>query len=603
MSPEAAPGDPRNGPIPSYASTKLIAYIGNKRALLPSLRAVFVELEGRSAIGTFLDPFAGTGSVSRLARCLGYRVMANDAEEYSLAVNACWLGIPAEARNDLFAAEGGIDAVFSRINRFHPEREDEAPEGGEVEPYIARHYAPADTARADWRRERLFYTRENAVFLDRARSYVEAFRPRPANGNGAGDVRSHNAALERAVLLGPLIYEAATHVNTSGVFKAFHKGFGGHGRDALGRIMGAMALEPPELWPGEGAELCRGDAAAFCEGRSADLCYLDPPYNQHQYGSNYHLLNTIARWDGSAVSEERTPEGELAEKAGIPPRWKETRSAFCSRAGAAGAFRGLFEAVDARFIVLSYNSEAILPPDELYDLLERGADVEMRSLEYVTYPGGRQSATRGIRNRELLFIARRLPETRRAGRQDGGASERSFPEARSAERESRIAGLKAELRLARLLSSAFDPAKLGPLADEQGRIMFRWDGLELRLPCYRLLAIDAAAAGLCAALDAEAKDALSDLLEPAALRDNGAACEACIALLESGCAERRLQALALRRLRKIAHRKYASAFEACAGRLEAAARKGELGRLAASVADLRAIYELRRSGSPRAKSP
>ncbi len=603
MSPEAGPGDARNGPVPSYASTKLIAYIGNKRALLPSLRAVFVELEGRSGIGSFLDPFAGTGSVSRLARCLGYRVMANDAEEYSLTVNACWLGIPAEACGELFAGEGGIEAVFSRVNRFHPEREDELPGGVPVEPYIARHYAPADTARADWRRERLFYTRENAVFLDRARSFIEDYRPRPAEGGAEADQRSHNAVLERAILLGPLVYEAATHVNTSGVFKAFHKGFGGHGRDALGRIMGPMALEPPELWPGEGAELGRGDAAAFCAGRSADLCYLDPPYNQHQYGSNYHLLNTIARWDGSAISEERSAEGELAEKAGIPPRWRETRSAFCSRTGAAGAFRGLFEAVDARFIVLSYNSEAILPPDELYDLLARHAEVEMRSMEYVTYPGGRQSATRGIRNRELLFIARRLSETRRSGMPDCGPVGKAPPEARAGERESRISDLRAELRLARVLSCAFDPARLGPLADEAGCVTFRREGLELSLPSYRLLAIEMAASDLCAGLDADAKNALADLLEPAVLRDNGAACEACIALLESGCAERRVQALALRRLRKIAHRKYGPVFEACAGRLEAAARKGGLEKLAISVAGLRAIYELRLSSSPRARGP
>ena len=28
-----------------------------------------------------------------------------------------------------------------------------------------------------------------------------------------------------------------------------------------------------------------------------DILYLDPPYNTRQYGANYHLLNTIAKYD------------------------------------------------------------------------------------------------------------------------------------------------------------------------------------------------------------------------------------------------------------------------------------------------------------------
>jgi len=577
----APPLDPRTGPIPPYASTKLIAYLGNKRALLPFLRSAFLELESEAAISSFLDPFAGSGSVSRLARCLGYRVMANDAEEYSRAVNACWLGIPAEEGGRLFAASGGLEAELARVNRFHPQREDEEPsfpsgETLEVEPYIARHYAPRDTASADWRRERLFYTRENAVFLDRARSYVEARR-------SSGGL----AAMEAELLVGCLVYEAATHANTSGVFKACHKGFGGHGRDALGRILSPMLLEPPLLWPGEPAELGRSDAAAFCSGRSADLCYLDPPYNQHQYGSNYHLLNTIARWDRPPVSEERDGEGRLVEKAGIPASWKASKSAFCSRKSALGAFKELVDAIDARFIVLSYNSEAFVPPEELYDLLARDSEVELRSVDYVKYRGGRQSAARLVRNRELLFVARRGPGRARA---PAGSN------AGAAGRERSVGELAADLRLARALAAPYDPRLLGKAADPEGRVSFPRGELTILLPTYRLLGFEEGAAEACAALGADSKNALCDMLEPAALRDNGRACEACIDLLESGCRERRLQDLALTRLRKIAHRKYGADFEALAERLARAARKGGIERLVMGVEALRELYGTRTAG-------
>jgi len=586
MSPERAGGESAASGIPAYASTRLIAYIGNKRALLPYLRAAFGELDARAPIASFLDPFAGSGSVSRLARSMGWRVMASDAEEYSRAVNACWLGVSADELPSLFRDEGGLSEVLRRVNRFHPQREDEEPPGMAIEPYLARHYAPADTARADFRRERLFFTRENALFLDRARSYVDALRPPGREGA---------AAAERDLLLGPLVYEAATHANTSGLFKACHKGFGGHGRDALGRILSAMELEPPLLWQGPASEVGRGDAAAFCAGRSADLCYLDPPYNQHQYGSNYHLLNTIARWDRAPVSEDRGPGGELLHKAGIPASWRESRSAFCSRRTAGAAFRGLLGSVDARFVLLSYNSEALVPPEELYDLLSEGAEVELRSVDYVQYRGGRQSAARRVRNRELLFIARR-----QEGRRGKGGLEAD------AARRAELAGLAAGIRLARALASTLDPARLRELGEagpEEGLLRLRLASMRLELPTYRRLVFEKEAAARCEGLSTAEREELASILEPALLEDQRAACEACIALLEAGCAERRLQLLALGRLRKIAHRRYAEGFASCAGRLRAAAGGLGLARLAEETAALERLFAARLEGRSRIQVP
>ncbi|HTX72541.1 MAG TPA: DNA adenine methylase, partial [Rectinemataceae bacterium] len=271
MSPESGAGTSEDL---LYASRSLIAYIGSKRALLPFLRTVFLELHDRRPLLRFLDPFAGTGAVSRLARTLGLKVMANDSEPYSWAVNACWLSIPAEDGPRLFGEEGGVAGVLERLNALHPARLGHAAPEDSHPPYIARFYAPAETSRGDWRKERLFYTRENALFLDRVRYAIDELRPPTGQFLGTAP-KLDRVEQERAVLLGPLVHQAATHVNTSGVFKAFHKGYGGHGRDALGRIMSPMSLDPPLLWPGPAAELGCGDAAAFCAGRSADLCYLD----------------------------------------------------------------------------------------------------------------------------------------------------------------------------------------------------------------------------------------------------------------------------------------------------------------------------------------
>jgi adenine-specific DNA-methyltransferase len=578
--------------IGDYASTKLIAYIGNKRAILPFIASVFRELGSELGVASFLDPFAGSGSVSRLARSLGWSVAANDAEEYSRAVNDAWLGVSLDELPGLFREWGGLGPVLAGLNALHPQAGDAKPPCPAA-PYIARHYAPACTAAADWRRERLFYTRENAVFLDRARYAIE-YRWPAGPGGQAGEAGRAGAA-ERALLLGLLIYEAATHANTSGVFKAYHKGFGGHGGDALGRILSPMRLEPPLLWGGPPSEVCRGDAAAFCAARSADLCYLDPPYNQHQYGSNYHLLNTIARWDRPPVRDDREDDGSLVFAAGIPPSWKESRSAFCSKSTAGAAFRELLSSIDARAVVLSYSTEGIVSPEELVELLSDRADLTLRSLDYVKYRGGRQSASSRSSNCEILFVARRRtsagkPDT---GRPEGGEA--------GAEALRCLRDLKAELRLSRALAGPFAPAAFKALCGGGESLAFGGGACELRLKSYRCLVIDEGADDARSLLDAEGKAALAGLLEPLLLPDNAAACEAAAGLIEGGALDRRLQELALVWLRKLAYRSYEQGYRRLSGRLKGlvVGRELELAYLAKELGKMDELFEARLAGRSR----
>jgi adenine-specific DNA-methyltransferase len=592
--------------IPPYASTQLIAYIGNKRSLLPFLRSVFLEETERAGINKplrFLDPFAGSGAVSRLARCLGWRVSANDAEEYAQLVVEAWTGVSADDLPALYRGEGGCPAVFDALNDLYPSDtgsgRGDASAGGllsgfrEPEPYMARHYAPSCTASADWRRERLFYTAENARFLDRVRSAIDFLRPSRAEMELCGvsrpvDEKERIYRAERTLLIGALLYEAATHANTSGVFKAFHKGFGGHGRDALARILAPMRLETPLLWPGAPAEVCRGDAAAFCSSRPADLCYLDPPYNQHQYGSNYHILNTLARWDRPPVNEERGTDGRYISIAGIPSDWTAHRSLFCSRALAHAAFKELFASIDAPLIVLSYNSDGIVDAEELYDLLADRADVSLKSVDYVAYRGGRQSASRRTAISEILFVARR--------RSSFSCTRTSNPRTVKAQE---LRALKTRIRLDRILSGAFDPEVFRRIAGGSSLLFTTSQGAAISLDSYLGLVLEDDARRKCKQLSADDAERLDDLLRPALLNDNVSACAAAVKLLESSVAfDRRLQRLALHWLRKIAHPKYEEAYRLLAERLlhVAGTRQQDFGRLASDLERIQLVFERRISG-------
>lgn len=372
-----------------FLTKQLIAYIGNKRTLLPFLSNVFDSFDLPDK-PSFSDPFAGSGAVSRLGKFKGYQVHSNDWEYYSYIVNSCYIGVNKDETTSMFKSRGGIDKIFNEFQSLN----------NNFDPYISRHYAPKDTDSADYFTERLFYTRENAIFIDRSRTLIEELYPEHSI--------NEMERKEKNLLLASLLYEVSTHANTSGVFKACHKGFGGHGKDALGRIMASMSMEIPNLInsPYENT-VSRMDALDFVKGVSSDICYLDPPYNMHQYGSNYFMLNTVALWDRLIVNQARGDDGRFKEKAGIRKDWKNTKSPYCYKKQAPDSFSDLMNNIDSRYIILSYNTEGIIPFNQLFDIMESHGKVDLHIKDYTLYKGGKQSLARKNHNMELLLVVDR----------------------------------------------------------------------------------------------------------------------------------------------------------------------------------------------------
>jgi adenine-specific DNA-methyltransferase len=517
-----------------FLTEQLIAYIGNKRALLPFLHGVLSGLVEDASRTAFLDPFAGSGAVSRLARMMGIRVHANDWEPFSFIINSCHLGTGQSELRGLFHDAGGLPALLDELNRLPA-----AP----TEEYISRHYAPRATATADWRTERLFYTRENAIAIDVLRERIERLYP--------GDPAEPRARTEKHVLLSSLLYEAATHTNTSGVFKACHKGFGGHGRDALARILAPIRLRVPVLVDAPASTMACMDAASFLRARSGDICYLDPPYAGHQYGSNYFMLNTIALWDKPAVSDERGPDGRFRHKAGIRADWTRTRSAFCYRASALPAMKEVVEAADCRWLVVSYSNEGVIGLEELCDFLAESGSLSVHSKGYVKYPGGRQSLSRTTRNLELALVV-----DRRA--RGAAASTRPAASARAA------AASIEQVRLAQLLAGSFDPDRIRAAFATDGHAILvpQGGGRRLALPMRHFwrFAPDSAESSLPS--ETAARKLLSSL-PSCAVRDVREEIEVVVRIVRTVTNEREQVGLlreAVKLLNRLAHRKNYPAF-------------------------------------------
>ena len=370
-----------------YLTEQIIAYIGNKRKLLPLIYKA-IENAGISPAENikFFDVFSGSGVVARFAKFLGMEVYANDWEYYSYVLNQGFLNFNESDIEKIFGSRAEFESLLNKINSL--------PDPGEDNQYISKYYAPKefDVEQVDYRTERLFYTRENALAIDKIRNYIE-------------ENRSQESEKVFYLLLAILIYESATHTNTSGVFKAFHKEFGGHGKDALSRIMKKIELHFPVLIDSKAhVHVFQENANELARKlKGIDIAYLDPPYNQHQYGSNYHLLNTIAKWDKIPAPLDLNSKGILKRKAAIREDWINTRSDYCYRDSAEKSFEDLIMNLDARFIFISYSTDGIIPFEKMREICTKRGKLSLVTNEYTTYRGGKQSNKRQNTNIEYIL--------------------------------------------------------------------------------------------------------------------------------------------------------------------------------------------------------
>ena len=376
----------------TYLTNQIIAYIGNKRKLLPLIYKAMEHsgIEIKPGL-KFLDVFSGSGVVSRLAKSLNFEVYTNDWEYYSYILNKCYIETNNKELSSLFGTEEDFRALLDNINNL--------PVPEEKDCYISKYYAPRENniEAVNYKTERLFYTRENALIIDKIRNYIEN-----KYNNNPNDKEEYQ---KRNILLAQLIYEAATHNNTSGVFKAFHKGFGGYNKDALKRILGKIELHRPILIDSDyPVHVYQEDANELVKRiKNIDVAYLDPPYNQHQYGSNYHMLNTISKWDKIPAKLELNEKGELKEKAAIRHDWVKTRSDYCYKGTAVNSFASLIENLDSKYILISYSTDGIIPFNKLKDICIKKGKVSVVTNEYTTYRGGKQSNNRKNTNIEFIL--------------------------------------------------------------------------------------------------------------------------------------------------------------------------------------------------------
>jgi adenine-specific DNA-methyltransferase len=337
----------------------VIKYLGSKRRLVPVLSRICAA----SGAGTALDLFTGTTRVAQAFKAQGVHVTAVDSARYAHMFARCYVETDADAV-DLPA----LQAAITHLNGL-------AGTPGYV------HDTFSHQAR--------FFQPFNGARIDAVRDAID---------------RAYAGSPLYPILLTSLI-EAADRVDsTTGVQMAYVKQW-------APRSARPLQLRVPELLPGPGRALL-GDALALAPGLGPfDLAYLDPPYNQHRYFTNYHVWETLVAWDAPAsygVARKR-----------LDSRDPSTRSAFNSKRTMPDALRAVVRSVDCQLLVLSYNDESWLDVDELEALCAEGRgekrEVATLSFESARYVGARigiydpsgikVGSVGHLSNRELLVIA------------------------------------------------------------------------------------------------------------------------------------------------------------------------------------------------------
>jgi adenine-specific DNA-methyltransferase len=363
-----------------YLADQLITYLGNKRKLIGNIEICVQNISKQlnKERLNILEPFCGSGSVSRMLKLYSNKLVVNDLEDYCSTLAKCYLASPNTAQYDK------IKTNITCMNKH---------KFSKVAPsFIRKHYSPKDDKDIK-EGERVYYTQYNAHIIDTFSHFIRKY---PVE--------------ERCFYLAPLLTQCSVHTNTSGTFNSYHKKdglghYGGKGENALTRIMGEIELPIPvfSYQPDTVVEVYNKDANKLIgelveRGEWFDVAYLDPPYNKHPYGTNYFMLNMINRLD---------PIMDIPDNhRGQPDDW--TRSKYNSFSECKRVFEELIKQIPASYVIISYNNEGILSEEQLTEILERYGSVSKQEIVYPTYKGCKNLSSRNKDVLEYIWILNKV---------------------------------------------------------------------------------------------------------------------------------------------------------------------------------------------------
>lgn len=345
-------------------------FIGSKTNLLKNIDMVISEnTTGNENV--FCDIFSGTGAVARYFKPR-YEVHSNDVLHFSYVIQKA-------------TVENNIKPSFPKLRnigisdpfKFLEETQIQILNYNDDNYFITKNYTPHSNC------ERMYVSNKNAARIDFIRNTIEAWK----NENLLTE-------LEYYYLLAGLIEGVPSISNITGTYGAYLKHWDK-------RTFNDLEMARLDVIDNQRKNKSYNkDANKLIRELSGDILYLDPPYNSRQYAPNYHLLETISKYDYPEI------HGVTGMRT-----YDDLKSPFCIKNEVSDAFEDLVSKAQFSNIVMSYSTDGLMASDEIEKILKKYGIEEsykMYSIPYRQYMNKKTKQTKSL-NEYIFYIKKDIP--------------------------------------------------------------------------------------------------------------------------------------------------------------------------------------------------
>lgn len=318
-------------------------FIGCKNNLMDNISEL-VEKECKNS-SSFCDIFSGTGTVGYYFKDK-YKIISNDLLYFSYCIQRGIIGVnkKLDFSNLSFIKDKNnrVQAVINYLNNLNITDY----KGKKI---ITSKYSPVG--------ERMYLTENNALKIDYMRETIEKWYIEKLINED-----------EYYYLIACMIQEVPSVSNISGTYGAYLKSWDN-------RAFKEYTIYPLDIKINEYKnEVYNEDGVELLKKISGDILYVDPPYNARQYLPNYHVLETVAKYD----------DPEVSGITGVR-KYDNQKSAWCLKTKVAEEFEKLLSNAKFKYIILSYNSEGLMDKSLIEELMKKYGKADTFKLIEIPY--------------------------------------------------------------------------------------------------------------------------------------------------------------------------------------------------------------------------
>ena len=352
-------------------------FIGNKANIVERIDFILQTYGIKGNV--FFDFFSGTTSVARFYKKKNYKIYSCDLLYMSYCLQKAYIEnntepifqnlLPKLNTKSCLLFASPLDIVVEYLNKYTP------PMKG----FVYKNYTPGGSATLD--KPRKYFSDQNGKKIDGIRTQIEYWKEEK--------LISEN---EYFILLACLIETVPFYANISGVYAAFQKNWDN-------RAIKPLALRTIDIIKNDHENtVYNTDSMDICEQTETDILYIDPPYNERQYAPNYHILETIAKYDNPKI------KGVTGMR-----DYDSQKSKFCNPQSAMLELDKVAKTGKYKYLVLSYNSEGIMPQSQIVETLQQYGDLELQQFEYLRFKSNNNGSSKTKKHifEQLYILAKK----------------------------------------------------------------------------------------------------------------------------------------------------------------------------------------------------